>query len=135
MKKFTVEQYSEAKVVAKELGINPVGKTKQTLIDMVNEKLKVENKTSKKEKWYTNGYGFQPGDVVIIESKTIHKAGVVKEILQGRKASIIGPSNNKEMVKAFLFDEKTNKLLNCPITLDITRIKLHTEDKKDENVA
>lgn len=124
MKKFTVEQYQEAKVVAKELGINFVGKTKQVLVDMVNEELtkKEQNKTQKKEKWHENGYGFNPGDVVVIEHKVIEKNGVEKEILQGRKASILGPSVNEGFVKALLFDEKTGKLLNCPITLDITKI-------------
>ena len=138
MKQFTVEQYQEAKAVAKEFGINFVGKKKQELVDLVNEaiakkeaeeKATKETKAPKKEKWYANGYGFNPGDVVQIISKTIYKAGVTKEILQGRKASIIGPSNNKGMVKAFLFDEKTNELLNCPITLEISKIfKVETKE-------
>ncbi|MNB84021.1 hypothetical protein D3C81_384470 [compost metagenome] len=127
MKKFTVEQYGEAKVVAKEFGINSVGKKKQDLVDLVNEAIAKKEaekvaKPAKKEKWYANGYGFNPSDVVIIESKTIEKAGETKEILQGRKASIIGPSTNEGMVKAFLFDEKTGQLLNCPITLEIAKI-------------
>ncbi|MNB84039.1 hypothetical protein D3C81_384700 [compost metagenome] len=126
MKTFTVEQYKEAKVAAKEFGINFVGKAKQVLVDLVNEAIAKKeaekaSKPAKKEKWFANGYGYNPGDVVTIESKTIEKAGVIKEILQGRMASIIGPSNNEGMVKAFLF-EKDGTLLNCPITLEITKI-------------
>lgn len=129
MKKFTVEQYQEAKVTAKEFGINFVGKTKQTLVDLVNEAIAAKETTKvKKEKWYANGYGFQQGDTVQIISKTIEKAGVIKEILQGRKACIIGPSNNEGMVKALLFDDKTGELLNCPITLEISKIfKVETQ--------
>ena len=132
MKKFTVEQYQEAKAMAKEFGINFVGKKKEVLVQMVNEAIETKEaakaKTAKKEKWYANGYGFQQGDTVQIISKTIEKAGITKEILQGRKACIIGPSNNEGMVKALLFDKKTGELLNCPITLEISKIfKVETQ--------
>lgn len=123
-KQFAVEQYNDAKVVGKELGINFVGKTKQAFIDLVNEALAAKEKPVKKEKWHTNGYGFNFQDKVKIQSKTIEKNGVVKEILQGREAVIIGPSANEGMVKAYLIDDKTGETLNCPITLEIKKINL-----------
>ncbi|MNV41634.1 hypothetical protein D3C71_1332750 [compost metagenome] len=124
MTKFTVDQYQDAKVKAKELGINFVGKTKQALVDLVNaemEKLQPA-KPAKKEKWYANGYGYTPGQKITIVSKTIEKAGVIKEILQGRQAVVVGPSANEGQVKALLIDPKTGETLNCPITLEIAKI-------------
>jgi hypothetical protein len=136
MKKFTIEQYVEAKEMAKELGINYVGKTKETLVNEVNEKLAAaqQNKKEKvkKEKWYANGYGFQPGDVVDIQYKVIEKNGEIKHILHGRNAVIIGPSANKNMVKAYLTHPKTGEQLNCPITLDINLISLYIPNNEDQ---
>jgi len=116
-------KYNDLKVIAKELGIKFVGVKTQDLVISINKEIDArKTPTTKKEKWYTNGYGFQNGDMVEIISKTIEKAGVIKEILQGRFASIVGPSNNEGMVRAFLFDDKTGALLNCPITLEISKI-------------
>ena len=127
MKKVSNEmKYNELKVVAKELGIKFVGVKTEELVIAINaeiDKRQAEKAPKvKKEKWFANGYGFNEGDVVVIESKTIEKGGETKEILQGRKASIIGPSQNEGMVKAFLYDDKSGKLLNCPITLEIAKI-------------
>lgn len=138
-------KYNELKVIAKELGVKFVGVKTENLVIAINEEIEKRNEANKektpkvkKEKWYTDGYGFEPEQVVEIISKTIEKSGVTKEILQGRKASIIGPSANEGMVKALLFDEKTGELLNCPITLEITKIKLveKVENKEEgENTA
>lgn len=127
MKKVTNEmKYNELKEVAKELGIKFVGVKTADLVIAINEEIEKRTPAAKapkvkKEKWYANGYGFEAGETVTIVSKTIEKNGEIKEILQGRQASIIGPSANEGMVKAFLF-EKDGTLLNCPITLEIAKI-------------
>jgi hypothetical protein len=135
MKNFKVEDYKLAVEKAKELGIKFVGVKKEALVNAVNEALATQSKPAKKEKWYANGYGFQPGDVVDIQHKVIKKNGVVKQILQGRQAIIIGPSANENMVKAYLTDPKTGEQLNCPITLDVNLINLYIPANEEQEEA
>lgn len=118
--KFTVEQYTEAKAKAKELGINPVGKSKETLVNLVNEALEAAAKPAPKAKWYEeNPLDVVAGDTIQIVSKTIEKAGEIKEILQDRYAKVIGPSPKSGLVRVMLLDEKTGTDLNCPITVEV----------------
>jgi hypothetical protein len=142
-KQFTVEQYKEAKEVAKQFGINPVGKSKQTLVDLVNEKLAagenpenfIQQKTeTPKLKWYEeNPVGVKVGDIIQIISKTINKDGIEKEILQGRYATVIGFSSKKGLVRAYLLHEKTGQRLNCPITLEVGKFNKVADDWKFED--
>lgn len=142
--KFTVEQYAEAKEAAKEFGINPVGKKKEVLVQLVNDALEakaneVEGQADtatqtqpaaeKPKKWYEETpIGVEANDIIQIKSKTIEKAGEIKEILQDRYAKVIGPSPRKGLVRAILLDEKTGKLLNCPITLEVGKFNKVAED-------
>lgn len=124
MEKFTVAQYKEAKEAAKGFGINFVGKKKEVLVELVNKEIDKLNKLNKKEqpkkeKWYTNGYGFQPGDVVVIEKKNVLEGGVPKEILHNRHARIVKPSEVEGMVKAILINNKNGQEQNCEISLEI----------------
>lgn len=120
VEKFTVEQYAEAKEKAKELGINPVGKTKENLVDLVNEAIEATAKPAPKTKWYEETpLDVVKGDTIQIVSKKIEKAGVVKEILQDRYAKVLGPSPKNGLVRVVLLDEKTGVELNCPITIEV----------------
>ncbi|MNB72097.1 hypothetical protein D3C81_333650 [compost metagenome] len=131
---FTVEQYPAAKEKAKELGINFVGKSKQTLVDLVNAALENTSNTQETpagpaKKWYEEvDLGVNEGDTVQIVSKTIEKAGVKKEILQGRYAQILKASPRKGLVRATLLDPQTGELLNCPITLELGKFNKVSED-------
>ncbi|MNV06053.1 hypothetical protein D3C71_964150 [compost metagenome] len=132
--KFTVEQYQDAKVKAKELGINSVGKSKQVLVDLVNTALETQNEvngtpagnengqaeTPKVKKWFEEvQLDVKDGDIVQIVSKTIVKAGVSKEILQDRYAKVLKASPRKGLIRAMLLDPRTGEVLKCTITLEI----------------
>lgn len=131
MTKVTIEMgYKAIAPIAKELGINPVGKKTVVLVDMVNNKIdeleaaqKPQGDTTNKVKWSTNGFGYQPGEVAIITEAIKMVKGKEVPILQGRRVLIVAPAKTPGKVKGQLINPKTGEPQRVLITISVDRLQ------------
>ena len=116
MKKINMEtKWNEMKEVAKSLGINPIGKKKEAIIEMVNAKIEEETKKPA-GKWYEEEGvpHFEKGQVLEVCNR---------EFLGGRRLVMEEYSRRTGFIRGYMIDPKTGGLQKTLGSHKITQVK------------
>lgn len=109
-------EWKEMVSVAKSLGLNAIGKKKEIVVQMVNQKI-AEDSKEEKVKWHEieGACPFQEGDILEVCNR---------EHLAGRHLQMVEVSQREGFIRGYMINPKNGKLLKTLGSHRIDQLKL-----------